>query len=638
MRGRPLLAGVLALTVATSCPRGDGTAAKGGGAPAAPGVAMPGAAPVAVAASRPPHPTMASALWGEQVAADLGRTVAGEPAASAAESRPLLTQAVVSLHTLQPGDEARARRLATRAWQAAPDDATRSTALAVAALAMVLDPAVEGYTERLTDAFGLAAWAGTLDAGDGAGQAARAVVGAAAGAVRQARALIDLLAATPKLPDDTRGLLALARDGVRDRSDALHDDLEAGLRARPDSARLRAIRGERLLELGLVDDALALVKDAREPALVILAGRALVLADRPADAVARLQPLVEPLAGVDEPRRAEAMAWLGLAQARDASRDPEAAAAARATQTALSPRPGWAREAALIEATVLLGAGDLEAGRRNMTPLAQGTPTSTLLVERVLTGALLDTCGALGDAPCVERAARRLRLLDVDDARVLRARAAVVAGDAGAARPADAPATDAGAISADAGSPDAGATSTDAGAPALQQEADRLAPGTPAQQARLLAVRRARVARCLERARSTLDTLLAEPELRVARALAVPFRSDPLARAKQAAAAVGGRGAPLAEDDLVDVIDALGGARLKDSEALFSTLGADPRPRIRRAVARARDELKDPEARRRRLTSDDDRDPGHDEHGDHGDGVRGGPALPGDAPVPRSPR
>jgi hypothetical protein len=595
MRRFRLLAVALVLAVA-ACPRSESPSVDAGAHGAPSKSSSPDAGVIADAsAKRPPHPTMASALWGEQVALQLGRALDASTATAsttpAADARALLSQAVAALHTLEPGAEARARDLAVRAWKSAPDDVTRGTALAVAAMAMVVDPTVDGYAERLTDAFGLAAYAGTVDASDAVGQCARAIVGAAAGAVRQARSLIDLVASTPKLGDDTRAMLALARDAVRDRSDAFFDDATAGLRARPDSARIKAALADRLLELGLLDDARKVVAGAAAPALAVIAGRALVLAGDDAGAIAALHPLAERLTGVDEPRRAEALCWLGLAQARA----PATADAARATQAALSLRSGWAKEAALIGATVDVTAGNVDAAKKALLPLAQGTPSSTVLIERIVVTTLLRVCGEAGDLACVERASRRHRLLDVDPAPPLRARAAAMAT---AATPAVA---DAGVVAA---GPTPGEPTTTPTVEELQHEADHLSPGTPAQQRGLLAVRRALASKCLERARSTVDALAADPELRVARALAVAWQATPVGKAQQAAAALTGKGGPLAEDDLVDVVDALGGARLKDTESLLSGLAKDPRARIQLAVERARADLKDPEARRKRIAGE----------------------------------
>jgi hypothetical protein len=612
MRWTRLLAASLALVVAAACPRTDATAVDAGTRQTKTTTTTTTDAGVVAdpLAKRPPHPTMASALWGEQVALQLGRTIDAAPptpGAAATDARALLAQAVTALHTLEPGAEPRARELAVRAWKAAPDDVTRGTALAVAAMAMVLDPTVDGYAERLTDAFGLAAYAGTVDATDATGQCARAIVGAAAGASRQARALIDLVASTPTLGDDTRAMLALARDAVRDRSDAFFDDVAGGLRARPDGARLKAAQADRLLELCLLDDALKVVDGAKAPALAVIAGRARVLAGDDASGIALLQPLAERLTGVDEPRRAEALFWLGLAQARGAT----TADAARATQAALTLRAGWAKEGALLGAVVDVTAGNLDAAKKALLPLAQGTPSSTVIVERIVVTTLLDVCGATGDLACVDRAARRHRLLDVDPTPPLRARAAALAK--ASATSTTTPMTPMTNGSPDAGVADAGTATTTTTSPSpggtptaeeLKQEADRLSPGTSAQQRGLLAVRRALASKCPERARSTIEALAKDPDLRAARALAASFRATPLLSAQQAAAAITGKGAPLAEDDLVDVVDALGGARLKDTEALLTLLGKDPRTRIQRAVERARLDLKDPESRRKRLAGE----------------------------------
>ena len=76
---------------------------------------------------------------------------------------------------------------------------------------MVYDPVVDGYVERLTDAYGLAQYAATVDGGGYDGQSLRAIVGAAGGATRQATDLITLVTKAPKLPDVARPLLALAQ-------------------------------------------------------------------------------------------------------------------------------------------------------------------------------------------------------------------------------------------------------------------------------------------------------------------------------------------------------------------------------------------------------------------------------------------
>ena len=525
---------------------------------------------------------MASAAWGEQVALTLGKdVVVGDGAA-----RALLTEALTALTTLEPGSERRARDLALRSWKKAADDVGRGSALAIVALSLVVDPAVEGYTERLIDASGLAIYAGTVDSSDPVAQCARAVIAAAGGSARQARELVDLvqegLAMSKANNDDVRGWLAIARDSVRDRSDAFYVDAKRGLAARPENIRLQALYADHLLDLGFADEALQELGTSDAPSLVVLRARAELERGAATRAVELLQPLATRLIGVDEPRRAEALFWLGKAQL---AVEPGAdLTAAKATITALEPRPGWAKETRLLNAIVARLEGRAADAQQALMPLALGTPTSTLVIERHIVAELLPLCAASKDAACVEKAGRRASMLDVDPQLVVNAKASLLPADE---------------------------------SKALADEAQRLAPGPRA--ADVLKVRRALAAKAPSLARPVLDALLKDPQLRVARALRVPLAGDPPETARFAAAAITGLGLPLAERDLVDVVTALGAHKLKDSDGLLKVLDKDARPAVQRAVQLARADLKDPDARRKRLAAD---------RGVDVDGHDHGPALP----------
>jgi hypothetical protein len=611
------LASSLAVAATLGCLRDPPAPSSTGEAQATPTTSSPTATASAVVTgttgqgtapleSRPPHPTMAHASWGEQVATRLvaeaaSTTTAGTPVVTADG---LLAVSKEELLSLAPGSERRGLRAALRAWQVASDDSIRGTALALASLALVLDPTVEGYRERLTDAFGLAAFAGTQDPGDGVAQSARATVAAAAGAGRQARALVDLVASTPKLNDETRAWLALARYTLNDRSDAFFDDVTAGLAARPMSTRLKDVLSGRLLEIGLFQDALRLVESEPEPALALVAGRAHVLSGRLTRAISLLEPLTVSLAGIDEPRRSEAFAWLGIARALD----PTAAAAATAPLLGvLSLRAGWAKEAALVGALTDVTAGRLDGARQTLLA-AFRLPPSTTLIERWFTGTLLDVCGATGDVACVNRVEPLFREWEADPARILRARGNALSS---AARTGGRASEEARGPNAAEGSDDRsdGGTLEAAAAPAAETstatmdwlgESARLAVGTRAQQEALLVVRRALAVGCPRRARLALTEVLKDPTMRVARALAISFAESPLAKAQTAAQALRGEGPPLALDDLLGVVDALGGAPLTDTDSLLLDLAKDPRPGVQRAVERARRDLSDPQARRQR--------------------------------------
>ena len=175
---------------------------------------------VGLSTQRPGQPALASAAWGEQVAASF----ANEVVAGAADSATSLQESLSALGSLAPGSEARAYPLAVRSWQQATDDVGRGTALAVIALALVLDPREDGVVERLVDATGLGIYAGTVDNTDAIARCARALVASAAGQGLQAAALVKMVAETPQLSDDERGWLAIARDGLHDGSDALPPD------------------------------------------------------------------------------------------------------------------------------------------------------------------------------------------------------------------------------------------------------------------------------------------------------------------------------------------------------------------------------------------------------------------------------
>ena len=71
---------------------------------------------------------------------------------------------------------------AARTFRALQDGAAL---LALLAAALVLDPTVDGYKDRLTDAYGLASYAATLGPASALNQSARVFVGASAGGARQ---------------------------------------------------------------------------------------------------------------------------------------------------------------------------------------------------------------------------------------------------------------------------------------------------------------------------------------------------------------------------------------------------------------------------------------------------------------------
>jgi hypothetical protein len=528
-------------------------------------------------AKRPPQPVMASASWGEHVALELGVKVA--PVTVPADT--LLKDAISAIHALDVGSEARARNLALQAWKSASTDDQRGLALAIVAASMVYDPLVDGYTERLTDAYGLALYAGTVDSGNIDGHSLRAVVLAAAGANRQAREQIDIVTKTPKLPDSARPLLALAWAAVNERSDVFFTAAKEGLAVRADSDRLRLALADRLLDLGFADDAVtAVAVEHPVAALRLAAARARVLKGD-ATAVTALQDLSTSLTGVDESRRAEALYWLAEAQLLN---DEDGAAAETAAQ--VEARPGWQREGQLVRAELALRASNVTDAKGMLLPLAQGTPTSTVPTERRMARLLLDVAAAARDASAVDRAIRRLSGLDVDPEAIDAARKLVGSGGKAV--------------------PDGKAVWRTVVAP------------TPAQ-AQLLRARRALNMEANSLARRELDVLLKDPQQRAARAVDATFpRDDVAAQAAAAVAALEGKGPELVEDDLVGVVEALGAAPTPGVAARLAAFAKDGRERVAKTAERSAVELENPSQRRKRLAGD------HDEH-----------ATPG-MPVPKA--
>ncbi|MCC7072129.1 MAG: hypothetical protein IT383_12445 [Deltaproteobacteria bacterium] len=564
----PVRITLLAVLVLAACPEQP--------APATP---APDAGVARVAPhKRPPFPNLATAAYGQRVLEE--RSAALPPGATGS-----LPQVMAALHDIDPGTEARAVDLAFAAAKSARTEQERATALALAAAALVLDPVVDGYQERLTDAFGLAAYAATLDQSDTLAQAARALVGAAAGAVAQGESLVKGITDSPSptaVTPDARLLVALARRVVGARGDALVTDLRTVLKANPDSRRARALLAEHLLELGLFDEA----RDAAgappaAPWLAAIAARARVLGGDVAGGVAALR---EAEGKVDEGRRGEVIYWL----ARSLTQAPDKSAEVQSLAAALAPRPGYAKESQVLLALLAQQAGEYGKARTMLDPLVQARPRLPVDVDAMWL--LVDSCAGDGDLPCVEQVGARARIIDGDEARLQVARAAaVLVGKAAGSAP---------------------DTVTNA-----FREAHRLAPfddklaekvGDPVVAGGAAAAGRVRAAR-RALARGGASMLAAEalapikdPGCRVCRALVAAAAADLHEGARRALAALEGDGPPLAEADLVRVIDALGGAPVDGVRPALAKLDQDARPKVKEAVARARADLQDVGARARR--------------------------------------
>ena len=526
---------------------------------------------------------MATAAWGQRVLEE--RVGQLQPAPAKVSTVEVLD----AMHELTPRGAARAATLAAAAYRTGANDVARGTAVALLAAALVLEPTVEGYQERITDAHGLAAYAGTIDASDAIGQSARALVSGAAGSLSQAKRLIEVVSTTPGLATEPSLLLALARRLTGDTGDLMLADLSAAVRARPTSGRARAALAEAWLDLGLFPEAaqtaqLPAEAAAAQPWLLAVRGRALVLDGKLEEGLALLQA-AEPK--LDEGNRGDALYWLGRSLAQRETAGAEVAAIA----ASLAARPGFAKEGAVLQALLAQQAGEFAKVRELLEPLVRGRPL--LPVDGDATWLLVDACAGLGDLRCVDQVGARGRAIDGDIARYHLARATAALVGKG--------------TQADAGSEDAAALvplreahrASPFDAKLAAKVGDVVVEGGPSAAARVRAARKALLREAADSVDNALAPLAKITTCRVCRALDAAAASG-LDAANKAYAAIAGAGPPLALDDLLAAINDLGAAPSKEAELGLALLDKDQRAEVQKAVAYARADHKNPDARRRK--------------------------------------
>lgn len=601
----------------TACPPSTTSAPDAGSVAPSSDAGAAGATSAAGANGRPPYPNMATAAWGQRVLEQ--RVTALEP--SLTSTTTTISDVLDALHEMTPASTSRAASLAANAFRSAKTNSERGTATALLGAALVLDPTVDGYKERVTDAHGLAGYAGTLDAGDAVGQGARAVVMAAAGSIAQAKRLADVVSTTPNLSADARLFLALARRLTGDAGDATIEDLQKVIAARPTTGRARAALAELLLDIGLYREAAqaASISGAApavpQPWLDAIRGRALVLDGKLDEGLALLKA-AEPK--LDEGNRGDALYWLGRSLT---SKEGTPVAEIEAIASTLSARPGFQKEGDVLQALLAQRAGDYKKARALVEPHVRGRPM--LPIDADASWLLVDACAGLGDLRCVDEVGARARAIDGDEARYQQARAAAVLvgkadrgdGDTGALGPLR---------EAHRASPFDAKLAEKVNEPYVDVGTAGGAGGaSPA-----FAASRVRAARkaLVRNAPKLVDTALAPilqakganggSACRVCRALDAEAAAG-VDAALKATKAVGGAGPELALADLLAVIDALGEAPIKDAgDALAALEKKDTRGDVLAAIQKARGDHKDPDARKRR-DAGDAHAPGKDPHGPH---------------------
>jgi tetratricopeptide (TPR) repeat protein len=530
-----------------------------------------------VSPKRPPFPNMATAAWGQRV---LEERVAKVHAEGPAATRDAVLDA---LHDMSPGSEGRAADLAATWYKSAPGNVERGEAVALLAASLALDPVVEGYKERLTDAFGLSQYAGSLDASSSLNQSARLVVWALAGQVSQARALLEVVETTPNITHEPRVFMALGQKLTGGKLDAALADLEKALEGRPSSLRVKSLLAEIYLDIGLYPEAVK-VADAPQPWLQAIKGRALVLDGKVDDGIKILKDNQDKL---DEGRRGDALYWLGRSLTQADGKDAEV----DAIQATLAARPGYAKEAAVLQGLKLVKAGEFAKARDLIDPMVKrNTPGLPSDIDAMWL--LVDACAGAGDADCVSRAGARAIASDGDYARLNLARAAL--GLVGKAN-----------VDVDEALKEAHRASP-FDAKLAEKVKEQSVDGGAAAANRLRAARRAIVHKSPKLANAALAPVEKTATCRVCRALKAAAAGG-VEAADLAVKAVEGKGPALCVADDVAVIHALGAAPTKEAVKALDNFASDKREPIIKALAAAHADHKDPEARKRR-------DEGSDEH------------------------
>jgi hypothetical protein len=347
--------------------------------------------------------------------------------------------------------------------------------------------------------------------------------------------------------------------------------------------RVKAQLAEIYLDIGLYPEA-AKIADAPQPWLQSMRGRALVLDGKVDDGIKLLKDNQDKL---DEGRRGDVLYWLGRSLTQVDGKDGEV----DAIEATLAARAGYAKEAAVLQGLQLVKAGEFAKARDLIDPMvkrnAPGLPSD---VDAMWL--LVDACAGAGDAECVSRAGARAIANDGDYARLSLARAAL--GLVGKAN-----------VDVDDALREAHRASP-FDAKLAEKVKEQVVDGGPAAANRIRAARRAIVHRSPKLANLALAPIEKTAACRVCRALKAAAASG-VDAASLGVKAVQGKGPALCVADDVAVIHALGAAPTDDARKALDSFAGDTREPIKKALAGAHADHKDPDARKRR-------DEGSDEH------------------------
>ncbi|MFZ9885862.1 MAG: tetratricopeptide repeat protein [Myxococcota bacterium] len=569
-----------ALVGAAGCPKAAAPS------PAAPSSPPQGEKTAPAPSQRPPFPNMATAAWGSEVMEQLAK--GATPGAGVKAS---IEAALRALHSLEPEAPTDLVTSSSSLFAAAESDQDRALGAALAAVGLVLDPRLEGYKERLTDAHGLGAYAATFEAGSAVDQAARAFVAVSAGRVFEGQKLIDIMSTSSRIDPDSALLLALARTTAGQRSDELFVQLERVLADKPESSRARWLYGSALIDVGFPHEALRVIDaDVGGVAAASAFDGLRVRAHAKTGDFTRAQALVSS-SSVPFVQRGEGLFALAIA----ANEVDDLGQATKATQS-LAAVPGFEREHGIAKTLLSLKGDDASSAANALLKSCQarGLPFSLALECLWWT---TEACVITGDDACATGTGKKAVGADGDVARLARARAKA------AARP-----NAAGDAGTDSTMPDDDLE--------LWREAHLLSPfdvslgsrlGLPsveggAQMAQLVRGARRAIALGAPRLASrVLDegSRNAAP-CRVCRAVLAFAASDSEEAARRAAAAVLGSGVALGQTDLIALLDVLGGSGSEEARKAVAALSNDARPLVREAWALAKRDQDNPEGRTKR--------------------------------------
>lgn len=607
-------------------------------------------------AERPPFPNMASPQYGQKVMEFLGGQVPSSLSSKNADE--LLALTLQELHNNQPDSERRALDAAAALWRVAPDNSRRATASSLAAAALALHPDVTTYRTRLVDAYGLVGYAGTLTSDTTVSQAARAYVAIAAGSVSGGRSLLEILN-RERIDPDALLFTSLGRSISGERSDIVIDGLRTVLEKKPDSLRARIALAEVLIDLGdgtgAADISVAPKGATGDIWLEALHGYALFLEGKRAEGIALMQK-VEPQVG--EGKRGQVQYWLAQALLSE-YKDATLPAPATTLIASLGARVGYTPEAKTLDAHAHLLQGDAAKAKQLAEEVSrmQGAPLRTVMDAVWI---LAEAAAQLGDSKTALDFSRSAQKADADVARLWKVRLALLKSGKVDAKAA---------LGEWAFSPEIG-NNVEKAILAVERRIHRLDPFDAARAAlvgeklaaaennaaaahtSLRAARTSLAGDAPKHAAATLQTTIkANPLCKVCRAVLAQTVDDPDKAATSAMDALDAKGPDLDEDEILILIDIMGGAESPRSTALLKKLAIAGTMRVRAAVEQAFADYKNPDQRAVRIkkrmnpnaaAQGDERDHGdHDDHGTHGDHGKGGgfapPVLPLGPNAPATP-